>query len=786
MIIKVIDDGSHNGVLRRRLNAPVSGLPQPTEAYESTGQPGGNPEGLFAYWRLLMCRKGTILGFALLGVAAGIGISFLQTPIYQARVSMEVENFNQEFLDVGKVDPTRVNYEEDSYLRTLMKLIESDALLDRVRAKVPFNSRSGNNLMSSRPSLVRALLMLPKSEPQTPREKALRMAIDSLRVRGSGMTRLMEVFCDSTDPQFAADFVNTLTAEFIQQSLEARWNSAQHVTDFLTEQLRGLKEKLEASEERLNAYTRSVGLIPSSGKDKDDVVTQKLDQLQQELLRAQADRVTKQSRYELVATSPPDSLPDILDDASLRDYQNRFVELRRQHAELTAALTPAHPQVKRLEAQIAEIKASAGERMTNIINRIRNDYQSARRRESLLEAAYGEQLRLVEQQGTKSIEYDALKRDVDSTRDLYESMLRKFKEAGVAAAMHVSNIRVVDRAKTPQIPVKPNRKLNLILGLFVGLFLGTGFVFMREQTERGLRSPGEAELYLNVPELGLIPATHCDPVNGMHKWRPTLPLLSLTRPEEDNYDGSSKALELATWHSQFSLTAESYRSALTSILLSGERKNGRRPKVVLLTSPGPRDGKTTTVCNLGIAIAEMTAQTNKRVLLIDGDLRRPRLHKIFGIAENTGLCDLLLDTGAPESCPIDALVRKTEIPALYVLPSGTFDGHITKLLYSERLGQFLNRFRREFDTVLLDTPPMISISDARLLARWADAVILVLRSDHTDRDVAIIAREQLRDDGTPLIGTILTDWDPKKAGAASGFNKRYVNYMHYYQNSRDV
>jgi capsular exopolysaccharide synthesis family protein len=514
-------------------------------------------------------------------------------------------------------------------------------------------------------------------------------------------------------------------------------------------------------------------------------VTQKLDQIQQELMRAQADRVAKQSKYELVATSPPDSLPDIIDDVILRDYQNRFVELRRQYAELTSALTPAHPQVKRLEAQIAEIRANAAERRTNVINRIRNDYQQARRRESLLETAYAGQLKMVEQQGTKSIEYNALKRDVDSARDLYESMLRKFKEAGVAAAMRVSNIRVVDRAKTPKFPVKPDQKLNLVLGSVAGLFLGIGFVFMREKAQRNLKNPGEAKLYLNVPELGLIPAAHSDPVDTVRKWRPGL--LSVTGSQANEYKGTHDGLELVTWHNRFSLTAESYRSALTSILLSGERESGRRPEIILLTSPGPREGKTTTVCNLGIAIAEMTAQTNQsRVLLIDGDLRKARLHKIFGISENTGLCDLLLDTRPAETCPLDGLVRATEIPGLFVLPSGTFQGPIAKLLYSERLGQFLNRFRREFDTVLIDTPPMISISDARVLARWADAVILVLRSDHTDKDVALIAREQLRDDGTPLLGTILTDWDPKKAGPTSGFNKRYMGYMHYYEGAQDA
>lgn len=789
MIVKMINDGPNDGPLRRGTLARRGTLSVPSSAlhsgdvYDVADTSTQDADGLLAYWRLLMHRKGWIFGFVVLGGVAGVLVSLVQTPVYEARISMEVQNFNQDFLNVGKVDPTSVNYESDSYLQTVIKMIQSDALLDRVSAKVPFSGSSANTPEPGHTSVVRALLGLPQPKPQTPKEKAVRMAINSLTVRGSGMTRLLEVFCDSTDPQFAADFVNTLSAEFIQQNLEARWNSAQHVTDWLTEQLRGLKTQMEASEERLNAYIRSAGLIASS--DKDNVVTQKLDQLQQELLRAQADRVAKQSRYELATTTPPDSLPDVLDDISLRDYQIRFVELRRQYAELTSALTPAHPHVKRLEAQIAELKTSAAERRANVINRIQNDYQTARRRESLLESAYAAQLKLVGEQGIKSVQYNSLKRDVDSTRELYESLLRKFKEAGVAAAMRVSNIRVVDRAKTPQLPARPNRELNLLLGLIAGLSLGTGFVFMRENVQRNLKNPGDAKFYLNVRELGLIPSVGTDPANAVLKRRLALESGSLTSSNGNGSQHSGQSTELTTWHNHSSLTAESYRSTLASILLWGERENVGRPQVILLTSPMPLDGKTTTVCNLGIATAEIMAESNQRVLLIDGDLRRPRLHKIFNIAENTGLCDLLTDPREPETCPLEGLVRKTDIPGLYVLPSGRAVGHITSLLYSARLGRFLNRFRKEFNTVLLDTPPMVALSDARVLARWADAVILVLRSDHTDREVALLAREQFRDDGTSLLGTILTDWNPKKNGSSSRFNKQYLGYLRYYQQSSD-
>jgi len=772
------DWSSNKPITTSSANVPTSSS---GHYFDAASVPPDDSQGLLAYWRMLIRRKGTILAIVLLGGLGGLVVSMIERPIYRARVSMEVQDFNREFLDVGKIDPTRVNYEADSYLQTQIKMIQSDSLLDRVAAKMPsYGSLADTRKTAPTYSWIRMLFSLPQAKPETPRERELRRAFSSLKVRGSGMTRLIEVYCDSSNPKFAADFVNTLADEYRQQSLEVRWNSAEHVTDWLTEQLRGLKSNLEASEARLNAYTRSAGIL--SIAERDTLVGQRLSELQQELLRAQTDRVTKQSRYELVATSPADSLPEILDDGSLRDYQSKLVELRRQYAELTYSLTPEHPQVKRLEAQIAELKTSEKERRSNIIDRIRNDYETARRHQSLLENAYASQLKLDNEESGKYTEYNALKRDVDTTRELYDSMLHKFKEAGVAAAMRVSNIRVVDRAKIPETPDSPNRKFNVLLGSLMGLFLGTGFVFMREHIETNLNDPGETKLYLNIPELGLIPTIVSDPATTVNR---RFGFRSLTT-RNAGHEISGGSSELVPWSKNHSLTAESYRSTLTSILLWGEKDTGSRPQVILFTSPGPLDGKTSTVSNLGIAIAGIMEEQNRRVLLIDGDLRRPRLHKVFGFAENTGLCDLLRETRSPEECSLD-LARRTDISGLWLLPSGIPNGPITNLLYSPRLGRLLGRLRREFDMILIDTPPMITLSDGRILGQWADAVVLVIRSGHTNRKAALVAREQLRDDGTPLLGTILTDWNPKKTkGAPNGFSSHYLrSYLHYYHHSNN-
>jgi polysaccharide biosynthesis transport protein len=731
------------------------------------------------YLRLMIRRKWIIAGCLLLGMAAGIVALALQTPIYEARVSMEVQNFNQEFLDVGKVDPTTVNYEADSYLQTQIKMIQSDGLLDRVVLKVPFRGQNADAWPADRPSFLGKLFPKTQAKPQTPREKAIRLALSDLRVRGSGMTRLIEVYCDGIDPQFAADFCNTLATEYLQQSLEVRWNSAERVTNWLTEQLAGMKKNLEGSEDKLNQFTRSMGMISAS--DRDNVAALRLTQLQDEMLRAQADRVMKQSKFELLSTSARESLPEVLDDVSLRDYQMRFVELRRQYAELSASLTANHPQVKKVEAQLRELDAAFTARRSNIIARIRNEYETACRREALLGNAYAAQAKLVSEQTTKNMQFTALKRDVDTTREMYDSMLRRFKEAGVAAAMRVSNIRVVDQAKPPEFPSRPNRSLNLGLGLTGGLLFGLGFVFFRENLDSRLNGPGDAKYYLNLPELGLIPAAKVDPAFVELRRRTRGLQLSLS----GNGTGKSSpadSVELVSWQCKQSLAAESYRSALTSILFWGERENGKQPQVVLITSPGPQDGKTTTITNLGISLAVILSGANRRVLLIDADLRRPRLHRIFGLSENQGLCELLRDPRPAEECPLDDFVRPTDIPGLWILPSGNAQGMVASLIHSERLTMLLARLRREFHAILLDAPPMLYVSDARVLARRADSVILVVRAGHTSREVAMLAREQLQDDGNPLLGTILNDWNPKKNGNSQ--SKEYVSsYNRYY---RDV
>ena len=262
--------------------------------------------------------------------------------------------------------------------------------------------------------------------------------------------------------------------------------------------------KLEKSEDELQSYAQASGLLFTS--EKDNVAEEKLRQLQEELSKAQADRVAKQSKYELASTAPPESLPEVLDDATLKEYQVKLTDLRRQLAELSSSLTPAHPAVKKVQAQVTALEAALEKERANIIQRIRNEFESAQRREHLLAANYASQARLMSEQAAKVAHYNILKSEVDTNRQLYDSMLHNVQEAGMTSALRASNIRVVDSAEPPTRPYKPSIVLNSALGLLAGAFFGIVFVVVQERADRTIQGPGDTTIYLDVPELGAIPS----------------------------------------------------------------------------------------------------------------------------------------------------------------------------------------------------------------------------------------------------------------------------------------
>jgi receptor protein-tyrosine kinase len=335
--------------------------------------------------------------------------------------------------------------------------------------------------------------------------------------------------------------------------------------------------------------------------------------------------------------------------------------------------------------------------------------------------------------------HTALKREVDDNRRFYDAIAQKINEAAVASVVRQSNFRLISPARPGSRPYKPNAPLNLGIGLIGGLLAAIAWVMLREQTNSALRAPGEAGLCLTLPELGAIPTA---PQHGSRQWR----LLGA---------GRGAAPETASLE-RFSTVSESFRATLASILSASH--NGGHPRSLAVTSSQPMEGKTTVVGNLGLALAEIS----NKVLLLDGDMRRPRLHKMFGEANSWGLSDLLREKNAIEDLPLEALVRRTAAPHLYLLPSGACADNIFSLLCSGRMARLMKRFREEFDYVLVDAPPCLEFTDARIMARYVEGVLLVVRANYTEKKTAQAAVQRLVLDGSPVMGVILNHWDPER------------------------
>jgi capsular exopolysaccharide synthesis family protein len=722
---------------------------------QEIGESSDSERGLLDYWRMIMRHKTVIVVASVVTALIGFAVSIPMLPVYRARTSLEILNLNEDFMNLKQTSPTASSdtSQDLSEAETQIRLIQSDSLLARVIQKLNSGKPVSKRKMAK--SGWRAWLHLREPAKLTNRERLIENAATTLKVHANAHTRIIEATVDSTDPELASSFANTLVEQYIQQNLEARFAATHQTSDWLSREIDGARDSLKSSENALQAYASSSGLIFTD--ENSNVATEKLQQLQKELSAATAERIGKQARYELARYSPPDTVAEVLNDTGLKETSAKLNDLRRHVAELSAVYTPEFSQLKRAHAELEVIEAAFEKTRADILKRIENDYHEAVNREKLLETAYDAQTRAVTGQDEKAIQYNILKREVDGSRQLYDTMLQQTKQSSIASALRASNVRVVDRAESPQVPFSPDFKLNSAIGLMAGLFFSVSLVIVREQADRTLRHPGEMKLWTDLPELGIVPRAE-DFVSQSHG-AGAFSVESSTREASSLVSPSSRnggdLVELTTWLQKPSLLAEAFRSILASILFVGEMAD--RPRVLAITSPQALDGKTTVVTNLAIAMAEIRF----RVLVIDADLRRPRVHEIFRVSNERGLSDLLCEP--PSSDEPIGLIQRTEIPNLFVLPAGPASHAASHLLYSPKYPELLERFKEEFDMVLIDTPPMLPMTDARIAGRSADAVILVARAGKTTRDAILAAKERLSEDSTRVLGMVLNSWNSRQS-----------------------
>jgi succinoglycan biosynthesis transport protein ExoP len=704
--------------------------------------------GLQEYGRMFRRNIFFITCVSLGSALVGLSIALPQEPEYRSQAALEVLSPNENLLNLNSLDPASSTGSPESYVEAQTKVLQGDELIERTALKLHLDRRQE---LFRHPSLLSKLRRSSEQASPLTHDEMIDRLKENLTIHSSVQSRVVEVQFEWSDRGLAAEFPNALANELIEQNLEGRYKSAQKTAEWLAEPLKELKANLEHSENALQAYARGAGLVVN--QEKGGTVTEaRLRQVQDELSKAQADRAIKQAHYEIASSAPPESLADVLDFGPLRDTQARLTDLRRQLAELNATYAPTYFKVKNVQAQVSELETTLRREQGNILERIRNDYSAAKRRESLLQASYDTQAQQVSQEAAVAARYETLKNEVDVNRAIYGPVMQKVKEAGIASAIRASNIRIISHAKPAAHAFKPKPIYHTGAGLLAGLFLATAIVLVREQTARRIRFPGESAVALNLVELGAIPSHR-----GSRIIHSDCKLVSLTPAAGRwSFAGRKSITGVIDWDNDASALAESLRSTLASVwLVAGKRQ--RRMRVFVVTSPGASEGKTTLVSQLGAALAN----TNRRVLLIDGDLRRPRLHRMFGVDKSWGLGNILESDRPIEDYSFREMFSSTEVQGLYVLPSGAGIGTVAGLRYQDRLTEFMSRTRLEFHAVLIDTPPMLQFVDARILGTLADAVVLVFRAGETSRDAAAVALRRLQEDGITVLGSILNDWNPK-------------------------
>jgi polysaccharide biosynthesis transport protein len=703
--------------------------------------------------KLLLANKWLLALGILTGLIASILITRSTPPLYRASAAIEVQGLNEDLLDLRNVDPTAKpgSLSGDTYVQTQAEILQDSSLLEKVRAALALEKRAE---FQRRPGLGRRIarsLGLVHGDPLPPAEQALEIVRERLTVLPSRQSRIIRLSFYSADPVLASSFVNTLGQAFIDANIEARSTASSQVRDWLRPQLDALKRRVENSESELEKYSRESGLVFTG--DRESVAEEKLRQLQRDLAVAQNEKVLRQSLFEAVQGTSSDSLPPGVDTTALRELRVRLTELRRQRAEVESLFTAESQRVQRVQAQIDEVEAAYKREVTIIAERAKNDLDAAQRREDALSNNYAIQVTSVLDEAKKKIEYNTLKHEVDNSRLMYDTMSHKAKEADVAAVMKPSNVRILNRAKPPAEPWRPNLPVNFAMGLGGGLCLGVLLAVFRDTFRESVSTPADASHLLHLPSLGTVPRAKFRPIHS------TASMLSTAagRLIGDNGHGSPEKrfswqqppVELVTWRQKNSQVSESFREILASILLSG------KGKVLLLTSPTPGDGKTTICSNLAIALGEI----GKRVLVIDGDLRSPRMHKVFNLGNDWGLSNVLAGSQKVSTLTPECRALPTEVHNVSLLPSGTTTSDIFPLFNSPRLGELMARLRREFDYILIDTPPVLRSADVRLLAQVGDAAVLVIRANRTNRHMAREAAESLEMAGVHVLGAIFNDWN---------------------------
>lgn len=663
-----------------------------------------------------------------------------QKPIYEAKALLEMEPENPNIVTVREL--FQIENVTDDYIETQYKLLQSDSLARDVIQQLRLDKRKEFN--SGGPIGAAA-----------DEQRVLQNFEERLNVIPIPRSRLVRVTFDSQDPRLAAGVVNTLAESYIEQSLKIHWDATQKPTKWLSQQLDGLKIKLEKSEDELQKYAQAKGLLylENDKGETENAANERLQQLQDELTQAQAQRYQTESVFRLAEAGDYIALPGVFDNKVTQDLSERLADLEQKQAQLAPSFKPGYPEMKAIQSQIERTRQLLEQQRSEAERHVADEYFAAVHREDLVKKAFAQQETQANAAAQESVQYNILKREVDTNKQLYEGLLQRLKEAGVSAGLKASNVRVVDPAVPPAQPVRPRVVLDLAFGLLLGLAGGAGLACVQERVDNTVKSPDDVGHFLHLPILGLIPRERV----MVRRKAPRRPRFSLGHPRANlgaavDAEGQDGWIRIDGGTDGFSGLRESFRVLRTSILLSTA---GRPPRSLAFVSAEANEGKTTVCCNLAISLAQL----GKRVLVIDGDIRSPGVQDFFHISGSSGLVNYLAGLGEWRS-----LVQVSNAKGLDCLICGPEPPDPGELLSSERMEALINDAMNDYNFVLVDAPPLLNITDGRILAAVAEGTVLVVKAGVTSRERAQRAEGCMAAVGAHVIGAVLNDVNLRDAG----------------------
>lgn len=737
---------------------------------------------LLEYVRIVLKRKWVLVVFTLVLVALAAVLSFTKTPLYRATATLLIDEPGASLLNIQDVLNAGAYYRSDylgAYFNTQLRLLTSRSLAERVSkrlnlaARPEFRQAGGprSRLLAGLKSAVTFRWLSGRgagggSSPAAagPSTAGAASVVQlGLRIVPIPETRLVYVSYVSPYAALAADVVNAVVEEFVSFSVETRYEATKQTSEFLTEQTSLLREELKGKEEDLQKYGQEKDLLYLS--DNESSVVNKFADVATALTTAQIERYAKESAFLELKNLRVDSLPESVSNPTIQALRTTYTQVKSDYEEKGRIYRPEYPEMVQLKARLDATRNTLQEEIRKAVDAAESDYRAALKQENSLRGLLDTQRGDVTKMNKNAIFYHTLRTEVENMRTLLSTLVAKQNEIQVSSqlgGLRTSNIKVVDRALVPPVPFTPDVGRNLLMALLLGLFGGLALIFLIEYLDNTVKGPEDVEKLTGLPSLGVIPFLSAE---GNRKRSDVYGSSRSYGSEEARGADAPPAvreIELINYlYPKFSI-AEDYRTVRTSILFSHADST---PKTIAFTSTLPQEGKTATVSNLAVSFAQLEG----RVLLIDADLRKPRLSKVFNLRNANGLSSYLAGKVA-----FDEVVQKTSIESVWTIPSGPHPPNPAELLNSRRMKELLARAKDEFSVVLLDTPPVLAVIDPVIVSSLADSTVFVVRAGKTTRRALRHAVEEVRRSKADIIGVVFNEVRIGRQGIGTPF-------YHYYE-----